>query len=110
MARTNLFSLDLQGLEGFFADLGEKPFRARQVMQWIHQYRVVDFEKMSNLSKVLRQKLLDKAELSLPEVLQEYISKDGTRKWIIRLSCGNSIETVYIPRKIFMVSILSLDK
>lgn len=97
MSRTNLFDLDLEGLEGFFAELGEKSFRARQLMQWIHQYRVVDFAEMSNFSKGLRQTLSDKAELTLPEVLHEHVSKDGTRKWIIRLSCGNSIETVFIP-------------
>lgn len=97
--RTNLFDLDLKGLEGFFADIGEKPFRARQLMQWLHQYQVTDFEQMTNFSKALRQKLAEKAELVLPEVLQEHISKDGTRKWIIRLSCGNSIETVYIPEQ-----------
>lgn len=97
--RTNLFDLDLKGLEGFFAEIGEKPFRARQLMQWLHQYQVTDFEQMTNFSKVLRQKLAEKAELVLPEVLQEHISKDGTRKWIIRLSCGNSIETVFIPEQ-----------
>ncbi|MFW5451029.1 MAG: 23S rRNA (adenine(2503)-C(2))-methyltransferase RlmN [Methylophagaceae bacterium] len=97
MACTNLLGLDQKGLEGFFAEIGEKPFRARQLLQWIHQYRVVDFAEMTNLSKVLRQKLTGQAEIKLPEVLQEHISKDGTRKWIVRLSCGNSIETVYIP-------------
>ncbi|RKZ91600.1 MAG: 23S rRNA (adenine(2503)-C(2))-methyltransferase RlmN, partial [Gammaproteobacteria bacterium] len=53
--------------------------------------------EMTNLSKVLRQKLVESAEIKPPEVLEEHISKDGTRKWIVRLSCGNSIETVYIP-------------
>jgi len=97
MSRTNLLGLDLKGLEEFFAEIGEKPFRARQLLQWIHQYRVVDFAEMTNLSKVLRQKLIETAEITPPEVLQEYLSTDGTRKWIIKLSCGNSIETVYIP-------------
>ena len=97
MARTNLFGLDLPGLEAFFTDIGEKPFRARQVLQWIHQYRVIDFNEMTNLSKSLRQTLLDKASLALPEVLEEHISVDGTRKWIIQLDSGNAIETVYIP-------------
>jgi 23S rRNA (adenine2503-C2)-methyltransferase len=60
---------------------------------------VTDFEQMTNFSKVLRQKLAEKVELVLPEVLQEHISRDGTRKWIIRLSCGNSIETVFIPEQ-----------
>ncbi len=97
MSRTNLLGLDLKGLEGFFAEIGEKPFRVRQLLQWIHQYRVVDFSEMTNLSKVLRQKLEEIAEVTPPEIVQEHISKDGTRKWIIKLSCGNSIETVYIP-------------
>ena len=97
MARTNLLGLDLKGLERFFDEIGEKSFRARQLVQWIHQYRVVDFAEMTNLSKVLRQKLAESAEIKPPEVLEEHISKDGTRKWIVRLSCGNSIETVYIP-------------
>lgn len=97
MTRTNLLGLDLKGLERFFDEIGEKSFRARQLLQWIHQYRVVDFSEMTNLSKVLRQKLAESAEIKPPEVLEEHISKDGTRKWIIRLSCGNSIETVYIP-------------
>ena len=97
MTRTNLLGLDLKGLERFFDEIGERSFRARQLLQWIHQYRVIDFAEMTNLSKVLRQKLDESAEIKPPEVLEEHISKDGTRKWIIRLSCGNSIETVYIP-------------
>jgi 23S rRNA (adenine2503-C2)-methyltransferase len=97
MTRTNLLGLDLKGLESFFVELDEKAFRARQLLQWIHQYRVIDFAEMTNLSKTLRQKLQDAAEIKPPEVLQEHVSKDGTRKWIIKLSCGNSIETVYIP-------------
>jgi len=99
MSRTNLLGLDLQGLEEFFVEIGEKPFRARQLLQWMHQYRVTDFAEMTNLSKVLRQKLEETAEVKPPEVLHEHISTDDTRKWIIRLSCGNSIETVYIPEK-----------
>ena len=99
MSRTNLLGLDLKGLETFFDQIDEKSFRARQLLQWIHQYRVVDFAEMTNLSKVLREKLLALAEVKPPEVLHEHISTDGTRKWIIRLSCGNSIETVYIPEK-----------
>lgn len=99
MSRTNLLGLDLKGLEAFFVEIDERPFRARQLLQWIHTYRIVDFAEMTNLSKTLRHKLQDLAEIKPPEVLQEYVSKDGTRKWIIRLSCGNSIETVYIPEE-----------
>jgi 23S rRNA (adenine2503-C2)-methyltransferase len=94
---TNLLGLDLKGLEAFFVELGEKPFRARQLLQWIHKYRVTDFAEMTNLSKSLREKLQQVSEIRLPEVLHEYISVDGTRKWIIKLACGNAIETVFIP-------------
>jgi 23S rRNA (adenine2503-C2)-methyltransferase len=82
--RTNLLGLDLKGMEAFFTELGEKPFRARQLLQWIHQYRVTDFAEMTNLSKALRQKLSESAEITLPEVLHEHLSSDGTRKWIVR--------------------------
>ncbi|WP_438970349.1 23S rRNA (adenine(2503)-C(2))-methyltransferase RlmN, partial [Methylophaga sp.] len=95
--RTNLLGLDLNGLEAFFVELGEKPFRARQLLQWIHKYRVIDFAEMTNLSKALREKLQTLSDIRLPEVLHEHISTDGTRKWIIKLSCGNAIETVFIP-------------
>ncbi|MBD3633708.1 MAG: 23S rRNA (adenine(2503)-C(2))-methyltransferase RlmN [Methylophaga sp.] len=95
--RTNLLGLDLKGLEAFFVELGEKPFRARQLLQWIHKYRVTDFAEMTNLSKALREKLQEVSEIRLPEVMHEHISRDGTRKWIIKLSCGNAIETVFIP-------------
>ncbi len=95
--RINLLGLDLHGLEVFFADIGEQPFRARQVLQWIHQHRVINFAGMTNLSKALREKLTGLAEIKLPAVSADYISEDGTRKWLIRLSCGNLIETVYIP-------------
>ena len=94
---TNLLGLDLKGLEAFFVELGEKPFRARQLLQWIHTYRVIDFAEMTNLSKALREKLQAVSEIRLPEVMHEHISTDGTRKWIIKLSCGNAIETVFIP-------------
>ena len=95
--RTNLLGLDLKGLEAFFVELGEKPFRARQLLQWIHKYRVTDFAEMTNLSKALREKLQTVSEIRLPEVMHEHISRDGTRKWIIKLACGNAIETVFIP-------------
>jgi 23S rRNA (adenine2503-C2)-methyltransferase len=95
--RTNLLGLELNGLEAFFVELDEKPFRARQLLQWIHKYRITDFAEMSNLSKALRAKLDAVAEIKLPEVMHEHVSQDGTRKWIIKLSCGNAIETVFIP-------------
>ncbi len=95
--RINLLDFDRHGLEGFFGGLDEKPFRARQLMQWIYQRGVTEFEPMSDLSKSLRARLSESAEVRLPEVVLDQVSGDGTRKWLIRLDSGNSIETVFIP-------------
>jgi 23S rRNA (adenine2503-C2)-methyltransferase len=93
----NLLSLDRQGLEQFFSDLGEKRFRAAQVMQWIHQHGVTDFAAMTNLAKDLRAKLAERAEIRLPEVALDQGSTDGTHKWLVRVDSGNCVETVLIP-------------
>lgn len=98
-ARINLLDFDRQGLENFFADLGEKPFRARQILQWVYQRGVDDFEAMSDLSKALRARLQDMAEVRLPEVALDQKSDDGSRKWLLRLTDGNCIEAVYIPER-----------
>jgi len=98
-AKTNLLDLDRKGLEAFFADLGEKPFRASQVMKWIYHAGVTDFDAMSNLSKALRARLHALAELRLPEVVLDQASRDGSHKWLLRLADGNCIETVFIPEK-----------
>lgn len=96
--RVNLLGLDRTGLERFFTEIGEKPFRARQLMQWIHQRGVEDFELMTDLSKKLRQKLQQHAELRWPEILVRQDSSDGTRKWLLKVDDkDNSIETVLIP-------------
>ncbi len=95
--KVNLLGLTRSKMEQFFADMGEKPFRAKQVMQWIHQYGVSDFEQMTNISKVLRAKLAEIAEVKVPEVTYKDISSDGTRKWVMRMGGGSSIETVLIP-------------
>lgn len=84
-------------MEDFFLSMGEKKFRATQVMKWIHQMGVDNFDEMSNLSKALREKLNAKAEVVAPEVIQQLDSNDGTRKFLIRVSGDNVIETVYIP-------------
>jgi 23S rRNA (adenine2503-C2)-methyltransferase len=97
--KENLLGLSPAKMEAFFAELGEKPFRARQVLQWIHQYGVDDFSQMSNLSKALRAKLDAVAEVRSPELVQQMESVDGTRKWLIRVSGGSCIETVFIPEK-----------
>ncbi|MDO6682559.1 MULTISPECIES: 23S rRNA (adenine(2503)-C(2))-methyltransferase RlmN [unclassified Oceanobacter] len=97
--KINLLGLSPVKMEAFFTDIGEKKFRAQQMLKWIHQYGEADFEKMTNMGKPLRAKLADLAEIRLPEVVYENISADGTRKWVMRMPGGSSIETVYIPEK-----------
>ena len=96
-AKINLLGLTQAKLETFFEELGEKRFRATQLLKWIHQLGVTDFMAMTNISKALRTKLAETAEVRLPEVLQQLDSADGTRKFLIRVSGGNAIETVFIP-------------
>ncbi len=95
--KTNLLGLDRQALEAFFVQLGEKPFRARQVMKWLYHHGVADFDAMTDLGKALREKLKQTAEVRVPEVLTEQLSEDGTRKWLLRMDAANNIETVLIP-------------
>ncbi|ORU93675.1 MAG: bifunctional tRNA (adenosine(37)-C2)-methyltransferase TrmG/ribosomal RNA large subunit methyltransferase RlmN [Cycloclasticus sp. symbiont of Bathymodiolus heckerae] len=97
--KQNLLNLDREGLEEFFADIGEKPFRATQVLKWIHQMGVSDFESMTNLSKVLRTRLAEVAEVRVPEIVFEQKSDDGTYKWVLELDGQNRIETVFIPEE-----------
>ncbi len=97
--QTNLLDLDRQAMEAYFVGMGEKPFRAAQVLKWIYQYGVIDFSEMTTLSKALREKLSNIARIELPRIISEQISKDGTRKWLIQLDSKNSIETVFIPEK-----------
>ena len=89
--------MNQQDLEAFFAELGEKRFRASQVMKWIHQLNVDDFRQMTNISKAMQEKLIDIAEIRTPEVIVDQLSDDGTRKWVLKLNDGNCIETVFIP-------------
>ncbi len=86
-------------MEAFFAQMGEKAFRTSQVLKWIYQVGVHDFDEMTNLSKALRNHLKESAEIKIPEMVREQISKDGTCKWLFQLDGGNSIETVLIPEK-----------
>lgn len=95
--KINLLDFNYQQMREFFTDFGEKPYRAQQVMQWIHQAGFHDFEQMTNLGKVLRQRLNEIAEIRLPEIASSQKSNDGTCKWLLKLNCGNCIETVYIP-------------
>lgn len=96
-AKTNLLNLDQQGLVDFFKNLGETPFRARQILQWIHQRGVTDFDLMTDISKNLRHQLKEIAEVIVPKIIVRKPSNDGTRKWLIQMPDGNAIETVFIP-------------
>jgi 23S rRNA (adenine2503-C2)-methyltransferase len=95
--RVNLLGLPEHKLVEFFASIGEKRFRAVQVMKWIHQLGADNFEVMTNVSKELRSKLQGIAEIRAPEVVRQLDSSDGTRKFLIRVSGGNVVETVFIP-------------
>jgi len=94
--KTNLLDFNRAGLRQFFADMGEKPFRADQVMKWIYHFGVDDFDQMSNINKALREKLKQRAIIQAPEISTEQRSADGTIKWAM-LVAGQEIETVYIP-------------
>ena len=93
----NLLDFDAERLAGFFTEIGEKPFRARQVMRWIHQFGQAEFENMSDLSKDLRTKLLSSALVQAPSVMADSTATDGTRKWLLSAGAANGIETVFIP-------------
>jgi len=95
--RVNLLGLHEGQLRAYFASLGEKPFRAQQVMKWIYHQGVTDFEAMTNLSLALRRTLAEKAEVRPPEVIGEQVSADGTVKWLMAVGGGNAVETVFIP-------------
>ncbi|MBB6523148.1 23S rRNA (adenine(2503)-C(2))-methyltransferase RlmN [Pseudoteredinibacter isoporae] len=96
-SKVNLLGLSQQKLEAFFEEMGEKRFRAAQVLKWIHQMGVDSFDEMTNISKALRAKLSEKAEITAPELIQQFDSADGTRKFLIRVTGGSAIETVFIP-------------
>jgi len=95
--KTNLLGMNRHGLERFFAGLGEKPFRARQLLQWIYQRGVTDFQSMTDLSRDLRARLVGCASITPPKVLSEQRSVDGTIKWLLSLPGGSAVETVFIP-------------
>ncbi|MCL7462481.1 23S rRNA (adenine(2503)-C(2))-methyltransferase RlmN [Pseudomonas sp. NW5] len=95
--KVNLLGLTQPQLEQFFESIGEKRFRAGQVMKWIHHFGAEDFDAMTNLGKALREKLTACAEIRGPEIVSQDISSDGTRKWVVRVASGSCVETVYIP-------------
>lgn len=95
--RVNLLDLDESGLEQFFESIGEKPWRAQQILKWVYHQQVSDFSQMTNLGLALRQKLHEIAEIRAPAIIREQHSGDGTIKWLLGLPGGNAVETVYIP-------------
>jgi 23S rRNA (adenine2503-C2)-methyltransferase len=95
--KVNLLGLSRAQMEQFFLDLGDKKFRAHQVLKWIHHNGVTNIEEMSNLGKALREKLAQVAEVRPPEIASQQDSNDGTRKWAIRVEGGSLVETVLIP-------------
>ena len=93
----NLLDFDAEGLTAWFAEQGEKPFRAKQVLRWIHRSGVADFDAMTDIAKSLREKLKAKAVVAPPTVVSDKLSDDGTRKFLIDVGNGNAVETVFIP-------------
>jgi 23S rRNA (adenine2503-C2)-methyltransferase len=96
-SRLNLLGMPETSLEKFFADLDEKPFRARQLLQWIHQRETTNFSEMTDLSKSLRARLEEVATVAMPTPVSESLSADGTIKWLFESGAGQAVETVFIP-------------
>jgi 23S rRNA (adenine2503-C2)-methyltransferase len=97
--KLNLLDFDAAGLAAWFAELGEKPFRAKQVLRWVHQFGKDDFERMSDVAKSLRARLAELAEVRAPQVARDTTAADGTRKWLLDVGRGNAVEMVYIPEE-----------
>ena len=93
----NLLDFNAKSLAGFCNEIGEKPFRARQLLRWIHRFGEADFAAMSDLAKGLRDKLSTAAVVQPPRVISDHTAADGTRKWLLSVGAGNGIETVFIP-------------
>ncbi len=97
---TPLLGLDAAGLDRFFADLGEKPFRARQVSRWLHQRFADDPAAMTDLARATRERLSGAVSIAAPPVIRDTTAADGTRKWLFDVGAGNAVESVYIPEGI----------
>lgn len=95
----NLLDYDQERLTGMMAELGEKPFRARQLLRWIHQFGADDFGAMTDLAKGFREKLSGVAQVSPPGLLRDTTASDGTRKWLLAVGGGNAVEVVFIPEQ-----------
>jgi 23S rRNA (adenine2503-C2)-methyltransferase len=97
VSKVNLLNFDHQMMREYFASIGEKPFRADQIMKWIYHFGYDDFEQMTNLNKKLREKLSRNCVISAPEISEKQVSNDGTIKYALRLEGGQEVETVWIP-------------
>ncbi|GGY05386.1 23S rRNA (adenine(2503)-C(2))-methyltransferase RlmN [Paludibacterium paludis] len=95
--KTNLLDFNLDALTDHFSRMGEKPFRARQIMRWMHQMGESDFAAMTDIAKSLRAKLEESAEVRVPSLITQQQASDGTRKWLLDVGTGNGVETVFIP-------------
>jgi len=93
----NLLDYDAAALTGFFAELGEKPFRAKQLLRWMHRFGQTDFMEMSDIAKALREKLVQVAAVVPPGIVSDKLSDDGTRKFLFDVGNGNAVESVFIP-------------
>ncbi len=97
--KQNLLDFDAHGLTSYFTEMGEKPFRARQLMRWIYREGESDFAAMTDIAASLRAKLTEQACVSVPTIMREELSDDGTRKWLLDVGTGNAVEAVYIPEE-----------
>lgn len=97
--KQNLLDFDAHGLTGYFAEMGEKPFRAKQLMRWMYKEGESDFAAMTDIAASLRGKLIQQACVGVPEIMREELSDDGTRKWLLDVGTGNAVEAVYIPEE-----------
>ncbi len=95
--RPHLLGLGRQSLAKLLRTWGESPFRANQILQWLHTRQVTDFAAMTNISKALRARLATETRIDAPEIIADQTAADRTRKWLLRLPDGNAIETVFIP-------------
>ena len=98
-ALTNLLDLEPAALIRWCGELGEQPFRAKQLQRWIHQFGEADFDAMTDLAKSLREKLKLHATVTAPAIISDKTASDGTRKWLIDVGDGNAVETVFIPEE-----------
>jgi len=96
-SKPNLAGLTRDQLRVLFGAMGEKPFRADQVMKWIHQRGVLDFDAMTDISKSLRERLRQETLIALPDIVEDHVSEDGSHKWLIEVASGSRVEMVFIP-------------